>query len=324
MGAGRVPQELSSAQLKIEKSYERVEELKQLAKRAPNLAISFAKRLLTEELGAIHAQIQTAHAQGFHDEAQRCESYLYKRQADVALAVLYSLTLETNDGLFWSGRAEKWLRESVKLYPTMQARFQLAVLYASLERYAEAMNEAQIVAKSDDPQICTSARQFIREIIAGDDTRHHLRGDDEMASFKCRECGAAIPVKEHGALAGMEVEGPCPKCGCPMPFVCPCCNKQICHSLVCDHGQWKGVCCMKGGCSPCYIATACYGSYDHPDVLVLRRFRDDMLWPTAFGRLFIKIYYAISPPMAKRLGQVQWLSGIIRRWFLEPLVKKLR
>src|SRR5690606_36632134 len=27
----------------------------------------------------------------------------------------------------------------------------------------------------------------------------------------------------------------------------------------------------------CYIATACYGSYEHPDVLILRRFRDKVL-----------------------------------------------
>jgi len=76
--------------------------------------------------------------------------------------------------------------------------------------------------------------------------------------------------------------------------------------------------------SGCYIATACYGSYDHPDVLVLRRFRDDTLWPTVYGRLFIKAYYAISPSVAKRLGQVSWLSCFIRKWLLEPLVKKLR
>ncbi|MEI7831623.1 MAG: ankyrin repeat domain-containing protein [bacterium] len=74
----------------------------------------------------------------------------------------------------------------------------------------------------------------------------------------------------------------------------------------------------------CYIATACYGSYDHPDVLVLRRFRDDVLWQTVYGRLFIRAYYAISPPIAKHIGQVHWLSRIIRRWFLEPLVRKLR
>jgi len=76
--------------------------------------------------------------------------------------------------------------------------------------------------------------------------------------------------------------------------------------------------------SGCYIATACYGSNDHPDVLVLRRFRDDVLWQTVYGRLFIRAYYAISPPIAKHIGQVHWLSRLIRRWLIEPLVKKLR
>ena len=73
----------------------------------------------------------------------------------------------------------------------------------------------------------------------------------------------------------------------------------------------------------CYIATACYGSYDHPDVLVFRRFRDDHLAMSMFGRLFIRIYYHLSPPIALRLEHTHWLSQAIRRWLLEPLAQKI-
>jgi hypothetical protein len=45
----------------------------------------------------------------------------------------------------------------------------------------------------------------------------------------------------------------------------------------------------------CYIATMVYGSYDAPEVLVLRKFRDEKLQPYFLGRLFIRIYYALSP-----------------------------
>lgn len=48
----------------------------------------------------------------------------------------------------------------------------------------------------------------------------------------------------------------------------------------------------------CYIATAVYGSYDHPNVLVLRRFRDVYLSNTKWGRAFIRVYYRYSPSIA--------------------------
>ncbi|MHB9130413.1 MAG: CFI-box-CTERM domain-containing protein [Armatimonadota bacterium] len=74
----------------------------------------------------------------------------------------------------------------------------------------------------------------------------------------------------------------------------------------------------------CYIATACYGSYDHPDVLMFRRFRDESLLPTRVGRLFVSIYYKLSPSIADHLGHVKWLSSFIRKCFLEPLARKFR
>jgi len=53
--------------------------------------------------------------------------------------------------------------------------------------------------------------------------------------------------------------------------------------------------------SGCYIATAVYGSYDSPNVVVLRRYRDTVLDKTLPGRTFIKAYYRISPPLAEKL-----------------------
>lgn len=53
----------------------------------------------------------------------------------------------------------------------------------------------------------------------------------------------------------------------------------------------------------CFVATAVYGSYSHPDVLVLRRFRDDLLAGCAPGRRFIGWYYRNGPIAA------QWLNA---------------
>lgn len=71
----------------------------------------------------------------------------------------------------------------------------------------------------------------------------------------------------------------------------------------------------------CYIATACYGGYDHPDVMVLRRVRDERLLGSRAGRALVRLYYAASPPLAARLGNTEWLAVAIRRHCLEPLVR---
>jgi hypothetical protein len=72
----------------------------------------------------------------------------------------------------------------------------------------------------------------------------------------------------------------------------------------------------------CYIATAVYGSYDSPQVLVLRRFRDDTLSKSTLGRLFIKFYYRFSPPVADRLKNTRRLNSIVRR-ILDKFVNHL-
>ena len=53
----------------------------------------------------------------------------------------------------------------------------------------------------------------------------------------------------------------------------------------------------------CYIATCVYGSYDCPEVWALRRFRDETLENNRAGRLFISLYYAISPTLVKLFGK---------------------
>ncbi len=52
----------------------------------------------------------------------------------------------------------------------------------------------------------------------------------------------------------------------------------------------------------CYIATCVYGSYDCPQVWMLRRFRDQNLRKNWLGRFFIKIYYTVSPMLVKIFG----------------------
>lgn len=64
--------------------------------------------------------------------------------------------------------------------------------------------------------------------------------------------------------------------------------------------------------SGCYVATCVYGSYDCPEVWVLRRYRDTKLATTWYGRLFIKLYYSISPTMVKIFGKQPWFHKIFK------------
>lgn len=60
----------------------------------------------------------------------------------------------------------------------------------------------------------------------------------------------------------------------------------------------------------CYVATCVYGSYDCPQVWTLRRYRDNTLGSTWYGRLFIRTYYAISPTLVKWFGKTKWFKRL--------------
>ncbi|MGN0503880.1 MAG: TFIIB-type zinc finger domain-containing protein [Ruminococcus sp.] len=72
----------------------------------------------------------------------------------------------------------------------------------------------------------------------------------------------------------------------------------------------------------CYVATAVYGSYDCPEVWTLRRYRDNTLAITWYGRAFIKIYYAISPTLVKWFGNTNWFKNMWKPT-LDRMVEKL-
>jgi len=73
----------------------------------------------------------------------------------------------------------------------------------------------------------------------------------------------------------------------------------------------------------CYVATCVYGSYDCPQVWTLRRFRDNTLASTWYGRAFIRTYYAISPTIVKWFGNTQWFKNIWKNK-LDKMVSNLR
>jgi hypothetical protein len=73
----------------------------------------------------------------------------------------------------------------------------------------------------------------------------------------------------------------------------------------------------------CYVATSVYGSYNCPEVWTLRRFRDNTLDATWYGRAFIKTYYAVSPILVKWFGETRWFKKMWKKP-LDRMVESLQ
>ena len=73
----------------------------------------------------------------------------------------------------------------------------------------------------------------------------------------------------------------------------------------------------------CYIATMVYGSYDAPEVLVLRDFRDRVLLKSQIGKIFVKTYYKYSPNFVKLTKNIEILHTIFRNIF-RGIIKLLK
>ena len=70
----------------------------------------------------------------------------------------------------------------------------------------------------------------------------------------------------------------------------------------------------------CFIATAAYGTPMAKEVRYLRAFRDEFLLTNSAGRLFVDLYYDLSPPLAEYIGQHNMLRSVVRAGLM-PLVE---
>ena len=93
-------------------------------------------------------------------------------------------------------------------------------------------------------------------------------------------------------------------------------SKEYVDQLAIDNGIEK----TKG----CFIATACYGDYDAPEVKMLRNYRDEKLLHTRSGRIFVKFYYFISPSIARQLDKSDSIKRFVRSQLLNRILERIK
>lgn len=69
----------------------------------------------------------------------------------------------------------------------------------------------------------------------------------------------------------------------------------------------------------CFIATAAFGSSDSPYVQILRDFRDRYLMDSMLGRIFVNVYYSVSPSIADFIENHP-PARVVVRYALFPLI----
>jgi hypothetical protein len=74
----------------------------------------------------------------------------------------------------------------------------------------------------------------------------------------------------------------------------------------------------------CFIATAVYGSALAPEVLVFRRYRDEVLLPSRVGASLVEAYYVVSPPLALLISKVECLKIAVRYLILSPILRAIK
>lgn len=74
----------------------------------------------------------------------------------------------------------------------------------------------------------------------------------------------------------------------------------------------------------CYVATSCYGDINSYEVNLFRFYRDNHLMKSLSGRIFTKIYYAISPYLVKLLDNNNIINEFVKTHILERILIRIR
>lgn len=76
--------------------------------------------------------------------------------------------------------------------------------------------------------------------------------------------------------------------------------------------------------SYCYVATATYQNINHPNVIILRDYRDRFLRKSVWGRIFITVYYKIGKYLAIFPENIPFVRTASKRLLDELVVRIIK
>ncbi len=71
----------------------------------------------------------------------------------------------------------------------------------------------------------------------------------------------------------------------------------------------------------CFVATAACGDPFATEVITLSAFRDDVLLRSQVGRWFVRLYYAVSPPIAAVIARSSALPYVAMAILVQPAAR---
>ena len=70
----------------------------------------------------------------------------------------------------------------------------------------------------------------------------------------------------------------------------------------------------------CFVVTATMGDFNHPDVILLRQFRDVWIRKQSWGTAFIETYYRVGPTLASFIERSKPLKAVSYQVIVRPAV----
>lgn len=112
-----------------------------------------------------------------------------------------------------------------------------------------------------------------------------------------------------------------PKPKAPKDFSSAQYRKELHYIGITDASKQNEI--MKALEEGCFIATAAFGSYDHPAVKIFREFRDVYLASNSLGKILINLYYRFGPFLSRLVTRNIFLKNA-SRCILEKIASIIR
>ena len=93
------------------------------------------------------------------------------------------------------------------------------------------------------------------------------------------------------------------------------------ENLINRNAEQSGIQPETGNPKECFIATSVFGE-DSFEVFFFRGWRDSVLRKSKKGRIFIRLYYSVSPPIAQFLKTHLYFNKIANK-ILSNIIKKM-